>query len=231
MKKSLWALALLAVSSAVCAQNQTQLGKEDLLSAFAQYNPAALEKAAQDSSYNEVLQQLIASYAVPRTVAHSYELIGLVKNFDYSVRLQALEKKYKQELTLQDMSGQALPAWEKNALGELTPVMQGIYQNSLWVRKQELKDYKKQLKQVRRDTQLSVEQRTQEQSKLQEQIKQLKQEIRNFKRQPKQTVAEAARYYLTQIQAGYIAGQKSALAAEQSVSHDIKANHKKPVAE
>lgn len=41
MKKGLLLLAALAVSSALCAQENQNLGREDVMAAFKEYNPAA----------------------------------------------------------------------------------------------------------------------------------------------------------------------------------------------
>lgn len=230
MKKGWIVLAILAVSSAVCAQNETSFGREDLLAVFQKYNPAVLEKAAQDEQYAAVLQQLLAAYQGPRTQSEQYEMIALAKNFDNSLALHIIGQNYLEQWTLQQMSGQALPSWKEDMTAALTPAMQAALDNTLFVRKLQIKDYKEQLKQLRRNAELTAEQKKEQQAQIKEQIRQVKQEMQALKADRNKTVRSAVEDYTEQLRSDYLVAQALELKAQQSDSHDVKANHKKPVA-
>ena len=119
MKKGLLLLAALAVSSALCAQENQNLGREDVLAAFKEYNPAALEKAARNPAYNDLLNKVAAAYSAPDTDERQNEMIALVKNFDNSVRLQAAREEYFNGRTLQAVSGEELAALDARVQAEL----------------------------------------------------------------------------------------------------------------
>ena len=218
MKKNVWMLAILAFSTALCAQETGQLGKADLLAAFKQYNPAALEKASADKLYGEILNKLAAGYSAPNTEEERYELIGLAKNFDNSLRLQLLRENYFQGRTLQLVSGTELAALRQQTYAALVTVFEDIFKNTLQLKQLQLADYKQQFKQNRTP-------------QLKEQIRQLKQEIAQFKRHSRQKIQATAEVYLAQLEAAYQATLSQQLQVEQSANRDIKANHKKPVAE
>lgn len=231
MKKNIWLLALLMVGSALYAQENVSLGGADLLAAFKQYNPAALEKARTNAIYQEVLSKLAASYTASRSVEKELELIALVKNFDNSLYLQALRNAYFESRTLQLVSGTTLNSLEANTWEQLFPIVKSIYQNTLDVRYLQLKHEQQVLKQVKKDNTLSQEQRAEQISLLQKQIKQTKQVIRELKKDSTLQIAAVCDTYLTEMQAAFTSAQPQQLQAEQSSSRDIKANHKKPIAE
>ncbi|MBO7238626.1 MAG: FlxA-like family protein [Elusimicrobiaceae bacterium] len=231
MKKNVWLLAVLAVGSALCAQESAPFGKEDVLAAFKQYNPAALEKAAADDVYADILNKLVTSYTAPRTEQNRYELIGLVKNFDNSLRLQLLREKYFESRTLQTMSGTSLAALNAQTHTQIKQVLQDIFDTTIAVKNIQLGDYKAQLKQVRKDKTLPAAEKQPRAAQLNTQIKQLKQEIRQLKQDSKQKVQYTADAYFTALVITYESAQPRQLRAEQSANHDVKANHKKPVAQ
>ena len=68
MKKTLFILATLAMSSALYAQAEAGVyTREKVLELFAQYNPSVLEKARQNEAYNLVLESFASSYQAPQT--------------------------------------------------------------------------------------------------------------------------------------------------------------------
>lgn len=230
MKKNVWFLAVLAISSALYAQENTVLGKEDLLAAFKQYNPAALEKANSNAVYRVVLSELAAAYSAPRSVETETELISLVKNFDNSLYLQALRNAYFENRTLQLVSGASLESLEDDTWQQLFPIVKSVYQNTLEARRWQLKRYQQALKQAKKDETLSATQRAAQISLLQKQIKLTKQIIRDLKKDPQVRQAQVCDAYLAEMQAAFIGAQPQALQAEQAAIRDVKANHKKPVA-
>ncbi len=231
VKKSFLALAVLAVSSAVCAQGQADLGREEMLAVFQEYNPAALDKAGQNEVYADILNQLTAAYTASRTAENYYDLVALVKNFDNSIALHIIGQSYLKQITLQEMSGQEFPSLEQDTLETLKPVMRRILDNTVSVRKLQIADYKKQLKQISRNGELSAQQKAQQKAQVKEQIRLLKQEIHELKHHTNRYIEETAKGYLVQVKEQQAASQAQALEAAQSASHDVKANHKKPVAQ
>ena len=232
MNKTVWLLTMLAVSSALYAQETCQLGKDELLAAFEQYNSAALKEATVNELYADILNKLAAAYCAPRTEQNQYELIALAKNFDNSLRLHALRTHYFETRTLQAMSGvEGLEGLEQSTRGALKEVVQSIFDNTLEVKNIQLKDYKKQLKQTRKNAALSTEQKQQRVTQLSAQIKQIKREVRWLKQNSKQKIQDTANAYFAEILTDYMAAQPQQLRAQQSLSWDIKANHKKPVAQ
>ena len=114
MKKGICLLAMLAVSSALYAQEKDLLGKEDLLAAFQQYNPLVLQKAAVHTGYAAILNELLTSYSAAKNQQNELELIALVKNFDNSIALQLLSEQYFQKRTLETMTGTALQSLQED---------------------------------------------------------------------------------------------------------------------
>lgn len=230
MQKQVWLVAALAVSSALCAQ-ENYLSGEDVLAAFQQYNPSALAKATENPVYRDILQKLVAAYHQPRTQAHEDELVALVKNFDNSIRRQALREAYFEGRTLQEMTGADLAALDQATLDGLVPLVEDILQQTLDVREMQLARQKQQLRQTKKNKTLSAEAKAQAVAQLQAQIRQTRQEIRSLKQDARQKVRATAEVYLADMRAEYEAALPRQLQAQQSAAYDIKANHKKPVAE
>ena len=238
MKKSLLFLAALAVSSALCAQENQNFGREDVLAAFKEYNPAALEKAAQNPAYNDLLNKVAAAYSAPRTDANQNELIAMVKNFDNSIRLQAAREDYFNGRMLQVMSGEEINALDQRVTSQLVEVVQGVFDNTLEVKNIQIKRYKDQLKAVKKDDALSKEQKKSAEADLKARIKTVKAEIKALKKNSKQKIQDTASVYFSEIRSDYSDWQEAQLQqarakelqALQTAAHDVKANNKKPVA-
>ena len=238
MKKSLLFLAALAVSSALCAQENQNFGREDVLAAFKEYNPAALEKAAQNPAYNDLLNKVAAAYSAPRTDANQTELIAMVKNFDNSIRLQTAREEYFNGRMLQVMSGEEINALDQRVTSQLVEVVQGVFDNTLEVKNIQIKRYKDQLKAVKKDDALSKEQKKSAEADLKARIKTVKAEIKALKKNSKQKIQDTASVYFSEIRSDYSDWQEAQLQqarakelqALQTAAHDVKANNKKPVA-
>lgn len=238
MKKSLLFLAALAVSSALCAQENQNFGREDVLAAFKEYNPAALEKAAQNPAYNDLLNKVAAAYSAPRTDANQNELIAMVKNFDNSIRLQAAREEYFNGRMLQVMSGEEINALDQRVTSQLVEVVQGVFDNTLEVKNIQIKRYKDQLKAVKKDDALSKEQKKSAEADLKARIKTVKAEIKALKKNSKQKIQDTASVYFSEIRSDYSDWQEAQLQqarakelqALQTAAHDVKADNKKPVA-
>lgn len=240
MKQKVWwlAAAALAFSSALCAQETAVLNGSDLLAAFETYNPAVLEKAAQNPAYRQILDGLSSSYEMPKTEKNQYEMLALVKNFDYSLQLHVLKQAYTESLTLQQMTGTELTALDKQTHAQLEELLRAVYENTLQVRKQQKADYKARLKVLSKDETLSMEERTEAQTQLKKDIGAVKNEIKWLKSGHNRTIRAAADTYLTDWRTSWLDSQFVAFApaaeqkleAAQSSARSVKANHKKPVA-
>ncbi len=238
MKKGLLLLAALAVSSALCAQENQNFGREDVLAAFKEYNPAALEKAAQNPAYNDLLNKVAAAYSAPRTEERQNEMIALVKNFDNSVRLQAAREEYFNGRTLQAVSGEELAALEERVLSEIQEVVEGVFSNTLEVKEIQIDRYQEQIKAVKKEDTLSKEQKKQTVADLKSKIKAVKTEIKTLKKNSKQKIQDTALVYFgdirseygKQVQAQLLQAQTEDLQASQTAARDVKADNKKPVA-
>lgn len=238
MKKSLLLLAALAVSSALCAQESQNFGREDVLAAFKEYNPAALEKAAQNPAYNDLLNKVADAYSAPRTEANQSEMIALVLNFDNSVRLQVVREDYFNGRTLQMVAGEELAALEKGVSSDLKDIVKDVYKNTLKVKDLQIDRYKDQIKAVKKDEALSKEQKEEAVNKLNDQIKAVKAEVKTLKKNSKQKIQDTADVYLAEIRTEFLARQNAQLrsaqqkeeAAAQAPAKEVKADNKKPVA-
>ncbi len=238
MKKSLLFLAALAVSSALCAQENQNFGREDVLAAFKEYNPAALEKAAQNPAYNDLLNKVANAYSSPRTDANQNEMIAMVKNFDNSIRLQAAREEYFNGRTLQVMSGEEINALDQRVTSQLVDVVQSVFDNTLEVKDIQIDRYKEQIKAVKKDVSLSKEQKKSAEADLKARIKTVKAEIKALKKNSKQKIQDTALVYFSEIRSDYSDWQQAQLQqaqakelqALQTAAHDVKAGNKKPVA-
>ena len=238
MKKGLLLLAALAVSSALCAQENQNLGREDVLAAFKEYNPAALEKAARNPAYNDLLNKVAAAYAAPDTDERQNEMIALVKNFDNSVRLQAAREEYFNGRTLQAVSGEELAALDARVQAELQEVVKSVFDNTLEVRKIQIDRYQEQIKAIKKDDSLSKEQKKASVAELKDKIKAVKTEIKTLKKNSKQKIQDTADVYFADIRSEYtrrqdierLRAKAQELQASQTAARDVKADNKKPVA-
>ena len=160
MRRSLFILATLAMSSALYAQADAgHYNREKVLDIFSQYNPAVLENARQNADYNAVLEGLLASYNAPETEENRYELIALARNFDNSIRLKALAVNYEEAVLLSQMSGLDLSSAVLHFRRELTPVFQNIWAVTVQLREYQIDEYEAQLKELRKNKTLSKEAR------------------------------------------------------------------------
>ena len=230
MYKKWMCLFVSVIASALCAQGKQNLDQEDVLAVFKQYNPSALEKAASNETYGKILHQLATSFSMPNTDENQAELIALAKNFDNSLQLYAVRYAYFEARTLQKVSGTDLEALDQNTRDSLLPVVQSIYDNTMEVKNLQLARYKQRVKQTKKDTALSAEQKKEQLTLLRQKIKSLKTEIRSLKKNETKQINNTVAYYLKEIQDAYDKAQAEQMAALQSSSHNVKANHKKPVA-
>lgn len=239
MRRSLFLLATLAMSSALYAQpDASTYNREKVLDIFAQYNPAVLENAKQNADYNAILEDLAASYQAPDTEDARFELISVARNFDNSIRLHTLAEQYEEALFLSAVNGVDASATDKYFNRQVADVLGRVWAVTVNLREEQIKEYKKQLAQVKKDKTLSVD-RTAKSNALKAKIKAVKAELKALKKDPGSQISTAAQAFGQQVQTR-VQARLSSLAASaekdaamqtaQTPNLQVKTNHKKPVA-
>ena len=240
MRRSLFFLATLAMSSALYAQpDASGFNREKVLDIFAQYNPAVLENARSNADYNAVLEDLAASYQAPDTEESRFELISVARNFDNSIRLHTLTESYEETLFLSAVNGVDSAATDKYFNRQVADVLGRIWAVTVNLREEQAREYKKQLTQVKKNKTLSAADRTAQSEALKAKIKAVKAEIKALKKDPGAQISAAAQAYSQQAQARVQARlsalavsdeESAALQTDQTSNLQVKTNHKKPVA-
>lgn len=241
MKRSLFILATLAMSSALYAADPGPYTRETVLDIFAQYNPSVLENAQQNKDYNDILESFVSAYQAPQTPAGRYELIAVARNFDASIRLQGLTQTYEDALLYARLSGGTADAAEEHFRRELLPLYAHIWAVTVQLREYELQETEAQLKQTKKDKSLSDPERTQRVEQLRGRADELEQELRNLQKDPGTQLLDAVGAYIAHINSQFAdeqaalaqAAQNSQTAAEQTrqtANLQIKTKNKKPVA-
>ena len=235
MKKNFLFLLAFFSSSLLCAQQTEQMGKEDVLEAFKKYNPVALEKASSNSAYHELLFKLASAYSAPRTQENESELIALVKNFDNSLALQGVKLNYQKSRQLQLTTGMDLNALDQKSYEYLLQIVQRIFDNTIEVKKIEISQYKAQIKELKKNKNLSSAQRKEQIKEIKAKISAIKRSIKQLKQGSKQKIQDTAAVYLAEIRAEYektalISQKQQTSVSEQAENLAVKSNHKKPVA-
>lgn len=237
MKRCLLLLSVLAAASSLYAQDSQKYTQEEVLAVFAQYNPAVLEKAKINAQYNEILQNLAASYQKEKTEQSEAELIALVKNFDNSLRLFIIAKTYENGLALQEVSNIDLAALETTTQADLLSVFEDIHAQTLDIRNEEIKLCKARIKALKKDKSLDKKERNAQIEKENDRIKALKAEIKQLKKDAKNKVRSASEVYFadlkaeasSQVASATKAAKEEAQKAKSSKNLEVKAKNKKPV--
>ena len=227
MNKNLLFSMLFFMTCALSAQEVAKMGREDVLNAFKQYNPAALQKASLNQQYGDLLYKVSLAYSAPKTEENEVELIALVKNFDNSIILQSIKEEYESARTLQLMSGADLNALEEKTQEKLVKLVKDIYKNTLDVKEIQIDRYKQDLKAVKKNKNLSSEQKNTLSQEIEKRIEQVKKEINVLKKNRKQKIQDSARVYFVDIKAAYEAKQEKTLQAKPQV----KSNPQKTAAQ
>ncbi|MCI5820413.1 MAG: hypothetical protein MR039_01425 [Elusimicrobia bacterium] len=240
MKKTLFILATLAMSSALYAQAEAGVyTREKVLELFAQYDPSVLEKARQNEAYNLVLESFASSYQAPQTEQARQELIAVARNFDNSLQLELLSQQYGQAYLLSVLAGNE-PAVSRAYFEQgLTPVFANIWAVTVELRRYQLRLLEDQLKQLRKDSTLTPDARAVQKASLKKQIKAVKQELKALQRAPGAQIVAVRDAYVAQVE-NQIRQQAQAMQAQmqtaqgqavrQTSNLQVKTNHKKPVA-
>lgn len=234
MRRSLFVLATMAMSSVLYAQAEpAHFSREQVLDIFSQYNPSVLEQAQADTDYQSVLDSFLSSYEDSNAQTTRFELIAVARNFDNSIRLQALTDVYTQSASASLVMGQNGAA-EQLFREDLTDVVSHIWAVTVQIRKAQLDEAKQRLKSVRADKTLSKEARAEQTALLKKEIRALKAELKSLQRNRGQIITSAVDEYVEQakkeVSDGLLQAARSSLEVSSADNLQIKSNNKKPVA-
>lgn len=240
MKRSLFILATLAMSSALYAGEPSLYTRETVLDIFSQYNPGVLERAQQNKDYQDILESFVSSYNSPQTAANRYELIAVARNFDASIRLKGATSVYSDALLYAQLSGGDESIAAVRFRKELFPIFEHIWAVTVQLREYELNETRQLLKQTKQNDALSGQARTQQEETLRRQISDLKQQLKALQKDPGTQLVQAVDAYIaatnSQLQAARAQAQAARSSqtvfeeARQTANLQIKTKNKKPVA-
>lgn len=228
MNKYLALLTIFFCSSVLAAQEVGKLGQKEVLGAFAQYNPAALEKASAHKDYGELLNKLSLVYSAEDTEENRLELIALVKNFDNSIFLQQIKNNYEDARVLQLVTGTDLKALNQATYQSILVLVKSIFDNTIEVKKIQQNLYKKELKNIKKNKTLSAEEKTVFSKAIKAKIENVKKEIKLLRTGHKQKIRDTAKVYFTDIKSAYDAREKALL---QTGNSSVKSNPQKTAAQ
>lgn len=235
MRRSLLVLAAFVVTPALYAQaDSAHFTREQVLEIFSQYNPSVLERAKTDTDYNAVLESFLSAYEEAGEKPARMELIAVARNFDNSIRLQALADVYRQAAVTAGLMGQNAVSVENLFRADLTQVFSRVWAVTVCLREYELSEAKHALKEVRSDKSLTAESRETQIKALKKRIRVLKTEIKSLKCNRGAAVVSAVDSFVRNMQEEQIRLFRAAFsvdAAFEAENLQIKSNNKKPVAE
>ena len=211
MKRGFFLLATFTLSSAIYAQGT--LSREQAQEVFATYNPALLEKAAQDENLNQFVESVLAQYVAqnpPDTLESRYTLAALARNFENSIAINVALKQYKNALIYSQQGGDVQAAAREHAAQILSAVYPRIWAVSVQVKEDLLTQYQKELK----NPNITAEQK----QKLQNVIKTVKADLKNLRTSPGPRLVALTQNALAQVE------------EQIAIRFDVKASSQKPMA-
>ncbi len=224
MKRGFFLVATVTLSSALYAQNTfTREGAHEV---FARYNPALLEKVAQDENLNRFVEDVLAQYAaqnLPDTLETRYTLAALARNFENSLTVNAALDQYKSALIYSQQGANVQDAAREHARQRLAAVYPRIWAVSVQVKEDLLSKYK----QLAKNPQLT----TDEKQTLQAAIKAVQADLKYLRTNVGEQLVALTQEALLQTEAQAAETQlEQAQRAKQATNLHVKTNHKKPVA-
>ena len=207
MKRGILLVATFSLCSALYAQGA--LTREEAREVFAAYNPALLQKAAQDEQLNQLLDQLLRQFVSQHsadTLENRYTLIALARNFENSLALNQTLAQYQQALIYSQHGTDVTAAARAHAREKLNTLYPRIWAVSVQVKETLLRAYKAQ-----KNAQLAPA------------ITALQADLAQLKTNVGEQLITLTQQALTQA-------EQQAQQAAQATNLHIKTNHKKPVA-
>ncbi len=212
MKRGLFLLATVTLSSALYAQGT--LTPERAREIVKNFNPQLLERASQDQAVSQLLEKLISSYLAKQpsdNLATQYDLAALARNFDNSLALYGVTQEYQQAIHYSYAGENVEPAARQHAQEELRQIFSRIWAVSVQIKEELLAQYK--------SAQVQVDPKA---------IFILEADLKNLKTNVGEQIVGLVEDTLGQAQAQVLAEQT---ALQETTNLQIKAKHKKPVAE
>ncbi len=207
MKRGILLVATFSLCSALYAQGT--LTREEAREVFAAYNPALLQKAAQDEQLNQLLDQLLRQFVSQHpahTLENRYTLIALARNFENSLTLNQTLAQYQQALIYSQHGTDVTAAARAHTREKLNTLYPRIWAVSVQVKETLLRAYKAQ-----KNAQLAPAI-----TALQADLAQLKTNV--------------GAQLITLTQQALTQAEQQVQQAAQATNLHIKTNHKKPVA-
>lgn len=238
MKRGVFLLASLVLTSALYSQAEGgAFTREQVLEIFAQYNPSVLEKAQENQTYQQLVDEFVKAFEGTDRAKSRMALIAATRNFDNSIRLHALTNQYAQQSVWAYMSGAEVAGIRTQYRQNVKEIMSGIFAVTLQAKQWELQDLKASLKKTRR-AELSKQEKQTRVTELKAAITQQKQEIKALKKNAgemviaftEQQVARANQQVQERISAQQQQAVSYANSSRQAANLQVKTNHKKPVA-
>ena len=212
MKRGLFLLATVTLSSALCAQEL--LTSEQARQIVQDFNPQLLERASQNPDVSHLMDELISSYLAKQpadTLAGRYELIALVRNFDNSLALYGATHDYEQALQYSQVGGALEAAAYEHAWQQLKGIFPRIWAVSVQTKEQLLAQYK------------ALQEKGNESS-----ILLLEEDLKQLQTRVGEQLVGLIQQTLAQAKARVLAEHTS---LGETSNLQIKTKHKKPVAE
>ena len=237
MKKSVFVLALLALTPVLYAHNEESPSMRGfVLDIFKRFNPSILEQAAQNPEYNAILEDFIRSYQQNNPVLQDpNDLIAVARNFDRSIQLRKITDIYHELWLSAKVSGSDISHTRAAFRCDVKGVMQGIWATTVNLRQYQLDGAQAELKALRYGGEHFAEKRAQ----LKTQIKSLKKEIKSLKKEAGNYILSATDNYVETAEQKFLeqdflqtrqAAQAYETDAAQTNNLQIKTDNKKPVA-
>ena len=238
MKKSLLILAVAACSCSLYAQEGSSA--QEVLSFFTKYNPSVLQKAQQDESYREILEEVVYNTQLDSSLETRLEMIALVRNFDNSIKLSNATQGYEDAFLLAVTNNSATEAISQKYRQELTEAYAGIWAVSVNIQEELLSQYKHILKDISKNTDLTAQQRAEQQAVVKGKIQNTEKYLKQLKNNSGEYIASSveavmasseSNVYMKLAAVAEVKRQMQAASeALESANLQIKNNNKKPVA-
>lgn len=219
MKRGLFLMATVTLCSALYAQGT--LTREEAESIFAQYNPALLATAQENNQVNQLLQEVLNTYAAQQladTLENRYTLIALARNFENSIALHWVSNAYKQAVLYSQLGGNTQAAAQAAARADFQTIYSRIWAVSVQTKETLLKAY-----QQAHNRAIASGDKTQAQ--------QFKQAINAVKADLKTLHTQVGPQIRVLVQDALSSAEQQAQRALQADNLALKTKHKKPVAE
>lgn len=224
MKRGLFLVATVTLSSALYAQNT--FTRADAQEVFARYNPALLEKAAQDENLNQFVEDVLSQYVslnLPNTLETRYTLVALARNFENSLAVNTALTQYKNALIYSQQGGNVQEAAREHARQILAAAYPRVWAVSVQVKEDLLSKYK----QLAHNSQLTAD----DKQTLQAAIKAVQADLKYLRTNTGEQLVALTQEALLQTEAQATEVQlEQAQQAKETTNLHVKTNHKKPVA-